>query len=426
VIQTTLAGLGSVDVRATEPDAVAGLKGDPRLAEVIARAAWGRIGPVTEVIEARTRFGTIRLDAGEVEDRRELALSERRSVEASRTRFRNEVVALAQRRLLERRPEGLKIEDDVHHAVRTSPELRRAIDRLWPATTGAALVRRVLTSPAFLRRFATDVLDAREQRLIGRKGARRRDDEPWTVADVPLVDEAEAVLGIRHRRYGHLVVDEAQDLSPMAWRLLARRCSRFPSMTVLGDLAQATAPAAQRSWDDVIAAVGAPPAVHEAELEIGYRVPGQILDVANRLLPATGAAVRPSRSVRTTPIAPEFVAAEPERLAAEVAVAARELLDRHASVALIGAEPPSLDPTVLDGTDGLTDRLTVLGAADAKGLEFDGVVVVEPAAFVSRGERGARLLYIAMTRAVQELVVVHAEALPAALAEPAASAMMAR
>jgi DNA helicase IV len=425
VIQTTLAGLGSVDVRAAEPDDVAALKGDPRLAEVIARAAWERIAAVTEPLEARTRFGTIRLDVGEVEDRRRLALSERRSVESSRTRFRNEIVALAQRRLLERRPEGLKIEDDVHHAVRTSPELRRAIDRLWPATTGAALVRRLLTSPAFLRRFATDVLDAGEQRLLGRKGARRRDDEPWTLADVPLVDEAEAVLGVRHRRFGHLVVDEAQDLSPMAWRVLARRCSRFPSMTVLGDLAQATAPAAQRSWRDVVISLGQPAALHEAELEIGYRVPGQILDVANRLLPATGAAVRPSRSVRTTPVAPRFVPADPDQWAGEVVLATRELLDRYASVAVIGADLPSIDGTPIDVTDGLTDRVTVLGAADAKGLEFDAVVVLEPAAFLSHGERGARLLYIAMTRAVQELVVVHAERLPPALAEPAMSAKMA-
>ena len=241
------------------------------------------------------------------------------------------------------------------------------------------------------------------------------------MADLVLVDEADAVLGNRPRRYGHIVVDEAQDLSPMAWRMIARRCSRFPSMTVLGDLAQATAPAAQRRWADVVAAVGSPSAVHLAELEIGYRVPGQILDVANGLLPATGAHVAPSRSVRSTPRPPRAVPVEvgqtPPAVVAEVVA---ELASRHQSVAVIvptAAALAALEPLV-NGTDGVQ----LLAAADAKGLEFDGVVVVEPAELMAGGERGARLLYIAMTRAVQELVLVHEQALPVELAAVAADA----
>jgi hypothetical protein len=143
---------------------------------------------------------------------------------------------------------------------------------------------------------------------------------------------------------------------------------------------------------------------------VGYRVPGQVLDLANLLLPATGAAVVPSRSVRTTPVAPRAVATSEDELDAAVAEAATDLLGRHSSVAVIGAvawEPPG----------GADERLTVVAGEEAKGLEFDGVVVVEPARFTTAGPRGVRLLYIAMTRAVQELVVVHAEPLPAELAE---------
>jgi len=408
VAQTTIAGLGSIEVRAAEPDEVAALKGDVRWAAMIGRAAWGRTVPPEESIVARTAFGNVRLDAAEVVELLDECLADRRTVSSSRERFRIEVVKRAQRNLAGRRSDALEVDDELSAAVRTSAELRRAIDRIWPATTGEALVRRLLTNPSFLARFAGGVLDADEQRLVRRKGAGRRDDEPWTVADVALVDEAEAQLGVRPRRFGHLVVDEAQDLSAMAWRMLSRRCTRFPSFTVLGDLAQATAPGAQQRWEDVIELVGRPTAVQLAELEVGYRVPGQILDVANALLPATGAAVRPSRSVRVTPRAPEFLAVEPHELHDGVAIAGADLLGRHASVAVISPRP-------FDGLDG---DLVLLSPPEAKGLEFDAVVVVEPADFLAGGERGARLLYIALTRAVQELVVVHALPLPDVLRAP--------
>ena len=419
-MQTTIAGLGSVGVEAVEGDEVAALKGDPRMVEVIAAAAWGRTNPLDDELVARTRFGNIRLAAQEVNDLLDVCLAERRSVSSSRERFRIEVVKRAQQRLVERRADGLAIEDDLHDAVRTSAELRRAIDRAWPPTTGAALVRRLLTNRGFLARFADGWLTADEQRLLLRRSA-GKGKEAWTLADVALVDEAEAVLGGRVRRYGHLVVDEAQDLSAMAWRMVARRCARFPSLTVLGDLAQATAPGAVASWRDVVAELGSPTAVQVAELEVGYRVPGQILDLANRLLPATGAPVRPSRSVRATPAPPRALAAERADAPAVTAGAAAELLARYSSVAVIAVE--ALDGLDGDGPDAelvtrlgeLDPRLVVVGGAEAKGLEFDAVVVVEPARFVALGPAGVRLLYIALTRAVQELVVVHAQPLPAEL-----------
>ena len=180
----------------------------------------------------------------------------------------------------------MKLSDEVANALRTSPDLRRVLDRAWPATTAPALVRRLLTNKAMLAAAADGILSRAEQQSLQRRAARKADDEPWTAADLVLIDEADAVLGGRPRRFGHLVVDEAQDVSAMAWRLLARRSARHPSMTVLGDLAQSTAPGGQSRWDDVVRVLGSPEAVIRAELDVGYRVPEQILELANRLLPA--------------------------------------------------------------------------------------------------------------------------------------------
>ena len=152
-------------------------------------------------------------------------------------------------------------------------------------------------------------------RCCAPSGAKRLDDEPWSLPELVLVDEAEAVLNGVGRTYGHAVVDEAQDLSAMELRAVARRCPSR-SMTVLGDLAQATAPGAQSSWDDAVVHLGSPPTASIEELELGYRVPAPILDVANRLLPEVAPGVRAARSVRLDGPPPELVPTDPGRSAA--------------------------------------------------------------------------------------------------------------
>ena len=150
------------------------------MAELIERAAWERATPVDEPLTAMTRFGGVRLGVEEVNDLLAECLAERHapgrrpSVGSARERFRIEVVKRAQARLLDRRLEGLQIDDDLHAAVRGSAELRRAIDRIWPATTAQALVRRLLTSASFLARFADGLLTPAEQRLLLRKSRARR------------------------------------------------------------------------------------------------------------------------------------------------------------------------------------------------------------------------------------------------------------
>jgi DNA helicase IV len=418
VVQTTMSGLGAVTVREEEDDAVAALKGDERMATVIERAAWRRTAALADDVAVRTRFGGLVLRADDVN--RILAESgdEGRFVTTARDRFRAEVTKLAFARLLERRPEGLKLSDEVAGALRGSADLRRALDRAWPATTAVALVRRLLNNRAFLATMADGVLDAEEQRRLHRKATRRTHEEPWTAADVALVDEAEAVLGGRPRRYGHLVVDEAQDFTAMGWRLLARRNSRFPSMTVLGDLAQSTAPGGQDHWEDVVRLVGGPDRVQRSELDVGYRVPDAIMAEANRLLPAAGVAVGPTRSVRSAPAVPEYVAVDAAELPAAVAGVAAELARRYATVAVIA--PPDRHEALLgaglSAGEALTAPVSLLTPPESKGLEFDAVVVVEPGAVMADGTRGVRLLYVAMTRAVQHLSVVHAQPLPPPLA----------
>jgi DNA helicase IV len=420
VVQTTLTGLGAVDVRGTDTDAVAALKGDRRLAEVIERAAWGRTVPLAEDVRVRTGFGNLTVTAAEVNEALAAALADRRTVTSARDGFRAAVQRMAFERLVARRPEGLKLSDEVATAVRTSPDLRRVLDRAWPAITAAALVRRLLTNRAALAAAADGVLDDGEQRALRRKAARRADDEVWTAADVVLIDEADAVLGGRPRRFGHLVVDEAQDVSAMAWRMLGRRCARTVSMTVLGDLAQSTAPAGQSRWDDVVAALGSPGELLYAELDVGYRVPEQILALANGLLPHAGVDVVPTRSARATSDLPEVVATDD--VAPAVVATASALAAVHSSVAVIAPEElhPAIVAAGLPAGEALAAPISLVSPAESKGLEFDAVVVVEPALIAAGGEHGVRLLYVALTRAVQHLSVIHAQPLPAGLDADAA------
>jgi DNA helicase IV len=308
-------------------------------------------------------------------------------------------------------------------------DTRAAIDGLWRPVNPTALVKRLLTSRAALARAADGLLDDDEQSTIVRRSARKGEPDPWTAADLPLLDEAEAFVKGDVRRYGHVVVDEAQDLSAMALRMIARRAVAG-SLTVLGDLAQATGAGASRSWTDALEHLGAPEIVRAAELTIGYRLPAAILDFANRLLPEAAPHVTPAVSAREEGDPPEIhgvaadalvstvvelaVASSSEVLTTAVVAPTARLDELRAALAAVGHDVPPPEQTTI------THRLSLLPAALAKGLEFDAVVVVEPAAIVAESEHGARLLFVALTRAVQRLVLVHAEPLPPALRAVAA------
>src|SRR5690606_33693940 len=221
-------------------------------------------------------------------------------------------------------------------------EWGRALEAVWPALRAPAVVRRLLTNRAALAAAAEGALTPGEQAALRRRPARRLADEPWTAADLPLLDEAEAVITGPPRSYGHVVVDEAQDLSAMGLRALARR-SRWASMTVLGDLAQATAPAAQESWEAAIAHLGGPPSARRADLDLGYRVPAAIMDMANGLLAEAAPGVTPCRSVRPGGRPPDLVVVpgpgDDGAVAAAVRDAVADLASAHASVGVVAPDP---------------------------------------------------------------------------------------
>jgi len=236
----------------------------------------------------------------------------------------------------------------------------------------------------------------------------------------------DAALADRSWGYGHVVVDEAQELSPMQWRLLMRRCPSR-SMTVVGDLAQAGSVAAPTEWGDIFETL-APGRWSVQGLSVNYRTPEPIMALAADVLAASGARVRAPRSVRGgTP--PRIVGVEvdpTQRAAARTASVLRALepwVQEEGRSAVI--VPPSMQEPMAQalvhglghslvafGTRALDSRVSVLTVAETKGLEFDQVVVVEPAELIGASPRGPHDLYVALTRATRELVVVHTEPLP--------------
>lgn len=422
--QTTVERLVGGRVARQDDPEVARLKGDPRMADVLAVAVRHHVRVPDQDLAVSTAWGPIRIPAAALAEAVQEITAREVPFAVGRNAFRTRVRRLAWLGHPESRWQDAAPTAAFDAEMRTNAELNAAVGKIWPSLSAPVLVKRVLTNKRVLAAAASGILDADEQAAILRRaGAGRIDDEPWSLAELVLLDEAEALLNGVGRTYGHAVVDEAQDLSAMALRAVARRCPSR-SMTVLGDLAQATEPAAQTSWEDAVVHLGSPATASVEELELGYRVPRPILDVANRLLPAVAPGVRAARSVRVEGSAPRVVSASGEELADQVAAVVAEMAVQWGSVGVIspsvladGVADALSRASVLFGTGargGLGDVVTLLAPPEAKGLEFDAVVVVEPSQ-VYEDERGGRLLYIALTRAVQELAIVHARPLPAAL-----------
>lgn len=416
VTQTTLEGLlPAWPVRAEEAAEVAALKGDPRMAGALAMASDGVIQPPVDDLQVTTRWGSVTVRASDLAELLERARVSGGPAADRRARFRRSVADVVRRRIDERR--GV-VTDRSHITadVNADRAVASKLDRMWPTTSPAALVRRLFSRPP----PTAGGLDAADLALLARPAARARRDEPWTGADLPLLDEAAAIVNGSPRVYGHVVVDEAQDLSPMALRMVRRRSRDGRSFTVLGDLAQATAPGATADWARAVTALGDPPGATVESLTVGYRVPAPIMDMANAYLAASAPHLEPTRSVRADGQAPRLVPAEGGVPAALVSVARSALADFQ-TVAVISA-PRLLDgladrlrqhelPADAPGVAARPGRVALVRAADAKGLEFDAVIVLEPSAFLEL-PGGPGLLYIAMTRAVQHLSVVHALPLP--------------
>jgi len=455
------------------------VKGDRRMARVVRRALQDREHPLPKDVILMVDGNLLRLTrsaseriVGRTRRHRGTHNAKRPSVvraviDQLRSQYRQALGAAA--------PDDPDWDRELDARLRRLPEVRAALERMWPVLTGGELIHDLFSFPGLIRSAAGGILTSDEQQLLQRDRSATVREVPWTPTDLPLIDEADALLGPpeaarpRRRRgrsrgddaasrvvaelgvggfltpaelarryhgdsssgeapdeprtFGHVLVDEAQDISAMQWRMLARRCPTG-SMTVVGDFGQASRPGALRDWDEVLAVLPERGDTRVVTLTVNYRTPAEIMEVAHRVLAAAAPQVPQTEAVRRTGEEPRFVAVDRAGLVVAAAGQARDASAVGGTVAVIA--PSALHGELVteladvgaraDTADALDARVAILTATDAKGLEFDHVIVVEPSRLVSPDAAGMRLLYMALTRATRRLVIVHAEALPEALA----------
>ncbi|MFI5704961.1 HelD family protein [Streptomyces xanthochromogenes] len=412
-----------IEVCGTDPAESAVVKGDARMAEVLRRAVRSHVTTPTEplvVVRGSRRWRVPAYELAEIVD----------ELRARDIRYGAAREALPQRIahtvLVRMEQAGEAPDDRVQDAVARNAAVKAAVKTIWPPVDPAKLVLRLLNDPDFLAAHAEGVLTVDEQKtILSEKPARSVKSAKWSAADAVLIDEASDLVTRTHS-LGHVVLDEAQDLSPMQYRAVGRRCTTG-SATVLGDLAQGTTPWATASWAEALRHLGKGEAVVE-ELTAGFRVPREVIAYASKLLPSISPGLAPVESVRETP--GSLSVRESSDPDADVVAACVESLAHEGSIGLIAADPriPALAaaleaaglPCLAPGEETTAaSRLTLVPASLAKGLEYDYVVLDDPATLVAAepDERtGLRRLYVALTRAVSGLTVIHGTPLPPQLA----------
>jgi DNA helicase IV len=529
----------AVAVAPDEPPAVARVKADARMADVVARAVRGRQRRLRSVAPVPVGAYTLEVDV----DTSARIVRRARNAKGTHNARRALVERLVGRHLLGQYREavardiriGRRGSDDVEQGnaeqgdaelvrrLLARRETRVALARMWPVLTPERLLGDLFASPALLASACRGVLDDDERDVLGRGAGAA---PTWAEHDMPLLDEAAELLGdpsarrprgrgsksatagnadadaafenmvertmadgeyaprcleceselafvgdrstadrpwhcphpgcgarfasrqvlspeaeVRfhelrttlgahaerppepvetRRTYGHILVDEAQDLSPMQWRMLRRRCPSR-SMTIVGDLGQASKPWAPRGWDEVTALLATDdrePATM-AELSVNYRTPSEVMDLAAAVLAAGGQELVPPRSVRSVGVRPRAVKTTLARRAGTVRRVVSEERRHIGDGKVAVVTPADLAAEArewLDATGDLDAPVVVLPLDDAKGLEFDAVVMVEPLALVGETEHGLRSLYVGLTRTTTRLALVHSDPLPAAVA----------
>ena len=457
--------VADVAVRSVDSHATARVKGDARMAKVIRRAVLTRQRVPREAV--RVRFGVTELVLS-TDELSEIVHTVKRAHRVHNA-ARKQLQSIVCDRLAERYREALARFDrdgitfdraGVVSQLKRNDEVRTALDRMWPLLSPTVLLRDLFGAPALIKAAARDILTDTEQHALIRPRGESLDDVQWTSADIALLDEAAIYLGPlparahvagvavpsqelpgQHRglkandphdegirTYGHLVVDEAQDLSPMQLRMLGRR-SLNGSMTIVGDIGQATGMWAPKSWDEVLAHLPVKRS-RTVELTVGYRAPSEVMELAARVLAEAAPDLAVPRSVRTQGVSPAFVFAEPEEPVAGAVARALVALKADLGDGTVGILCPStLVSTVseellrrgveLDPNGSMGDGMSVLAVSSAKGLEFDGVVVVEPSRIVEEAAQGLRSLYVAITRTTRLLTIVASEPLPDVLSSAA-------
>ncbi|OYN92465.1 HelD family protein [Parenemella sanctibonifatiensis] len=428
VSQHTIDSLVSTDLGLTasqsDPAELAVLKGDARIAELVRRAVWAQL-PAEEpreslVVPRGSRQWRVPgyLAAEAVAGLRERGVRFESGRQLLPQRLAHQV-------LVRMEAAGEAPDDRVQNAVARSRPVKAYAAQMWPKVDAEKLWLALLTDPELLGEHAEGLLDDEEQRLLQSRRPGRSKAQRWSAADLVVIDEITDQLQ-RTPSLGHIVIDEAQDLSAMQLRALGRRSSTG-SVTLLGDLAQATTPWASESWDEALHHLGKPD-TRVSELVAGFRVPAAVIDYAARLLPHIATGLDTPHSIR--PGSGELVITASEDPLRNVIAVATELGSRpgtlgvivpDAAVTTVSAALP-ISHAVLgesQGADGAeAPSVDVVPASLAKGLEFDHVIVMEPAAIVAAEptrRTGLRRLYVCLTRAVTTLHVSHGQPLPAEL-----------
>lgn len=411
VVHVDLNSLGPVSSHGRDEDAdVKRLKGDARMAHLIRNALWNRVRvPQSARLRIDTARGAINIDTLPIA----AAITRLKSAGSPYGPGRVEVREILQQQMsqnAQRQVDGTTVD--------------RELDKLWPSMTPARLIQDLLASRQRLSEAAGDDFTAKDIDRLHRQSAGNLSLERWTDSDVALIDEAEWLINGRSRAgYLHIVVDEAQDLSGMQLRSLDRR-SANGSFTLVGDLAQSTGPWARESWDDVLKTLIRHSIPQEVvDLRFGYRVPRQIFELARPLLALAAPDVVAPEVVREGPKPPTIALVDSSDVVAQTLVEAQFHAARGRLVGVIAADSVinSVEKAFNDGEINhrspgqgrLETAINLLSPAEAKGLEFDATVVVEPQAIIDESKDGLRLLYISLTRSTRYMSVVHSTAVPA-------------
>jgi DNA helicase IV len=489
VTLSTIAGLvTNVEVRAVDFEEVDELKGDIRMVRVLARALRTRERALRNDVEIPVGRAIITLPARYTEEAVERARrrpgnhNQRRSAVGRElaTRLANEY----RDRFVHDASEEVSAVSELADLIRATPQFKEALQRIWPRLSGQELLHDLLGAPALLRAAGKGVLSDDEIELLYRPRFTSSEEIAWTKADAALIDEARVLVGPRRRprpqpkpvetnvldgvdldaysgdhraaalreaqrlivaqsqeldeaefvTYGHIVVDEAQDLSPMELRVLKRR-DLTGSMTIVGDMGQATTASSSASWEALLEVLAPRRTPSRVDLTVSYRTPEEVLNFAAATLLEAAPDLEPPRPVRRAGTAPIVREVSAEEFDAALVELTREEIDAVApgrvAVIVSGVRVDEIVATLrgggLDAVDprdqeskGLGADLVVLAAEGANGLEFDAVVVVEPGQIANRGAldstsvtpRGLRTLYVALTRPTRRLAVIASHELP--------------
>jgi DNA helicase IV len=492
VTLSTISGLvTNVEITAADSEEVDQLKGDARMATLIARALRTRQRPLRADVQIPVGRAIITLKSRYTEEvvgrarRRPGNHNQRRS--AVGRELANRLAQEYYERFVREDTDEMNAASELADLIRATTEFKEMLQRIWPRLSGQELLHDLFGAPALLRAAGQGLFSDAELELLVRKRSESLEEIEWTKADAALIDEARVLLGPRKRprppikaidsgilegidldsyagdvraaalreaqrnapqqstaldeaefvTYGHIVVDEAQDLSPMELRVLKRR-DLTGSMTIVGDMGQATTASSLASWNSVLEVLEPRRTPTRVDLTVSYRTPEEVLTFAAPTLLEATPGLEPPRPVRRAGFTPIVETVTPDQFGDTLVRAVKREVSAVASgrVAVIvtarrvgevtellrANAVHAVDPRVQE-SEGLGADLVVLSAEGVNGLEFDSVIVVEPAQITCRGSqdpnqsspRGLRTLYVAMTRPTRRLSIVACGSLPSTL-----------